>query len=84
MLCFITEQRSPYLALQMRHDEGREAGMEKAFRVPNNGCSDNQMEMRVGKTDRPGTHWDSALTAAGSHRKCVSLHVNSHVFHQAV
>lgn len=58
--------------------------MEKAFGVPNNGCSDNQMEMRVGKTDRPGTHWDSALTAAGSHRKCVPLHVNSHVFHQAV
>lgn len=30
----------------MRHEEGGEAGMEKGFPVPNNGCSDNQMERR--------------------------------------
>lgn len=52
MPCSITKQRSPFLVLQMRRDEGREAGTERSLSVQMNGCSDNQMERGGGKIDR--------------------------------
>lgn len=56
----ITEQRSPYLVLQARHDEVREAGLEKAFGVP------QQWMLRQSDGEEDRTIGDSLRLSHGS------------------